>query len=244
MIPIFAPSWSFSNKSLDYFHFFLIGILFFLIFTLQKQKNKIKGYSPRLAWIRGGIYFTSCFILSILSGVFSTLISQPIATRENLSNPIWWIFTFVCAIVIYIAYFIIWRRGTLTHGRELHKSSVFIFGLLWGLSEGQLMLSVWSIVEKFSSSIFVIGIISFLIISAFKGLWQSQYWDIYVSPEHNIPEWNLRKVLLGHIPNLIFTLTYLAIFGNAFIFLLFQTTGLMICTYYMHFPKWTADDRP
>jgi len=241
MIPIFAPFWSFNNKPLDYFLFFLIGILVFLTFALQKKKNEIKGYSPLLAWIRGGIYFASCFILSILTGVFSTLISQPIATGENLYNPIWWVFTFICAIVIYIAYFVIWRRGTLTHARELHKPSVLIFGLLWGLSEGQLMLSVWAIVEKFLSNIFVIGIISFLIISAFKGLWQSQYWDIYVSPEHNIPEWNLRKVLFGHVPNLIFTLTYLAMFGNALIFLLFQTSGLMICTYYMHFPKPTND---
>lgn len=244
MIPIFAPFWSFNNKPLDYFLFFLIGIFVFLIFTLQKQKNEIKGYSPHLAWIRGGIYFASCFILSILTGVFQTLISKPIATSENFSYIYWWIFTFVCAIVIYIAYFIIWRRGTLTHGRELHKPSVLTFGLLWGLSEGQLILSIWAIVEKFSSNIFFIGIVSFLIISTFKGLWQSQYWDIYVSPEHNIPEWNLKKVLLGHIPNLIFTLIYLAMFGNVLIFLLFQTSGLMICTYYMHFPKWTADERP
>jgi len=242
MIPIFAPFWSFHNKPLDYFLFFLIGILVFLIFKLQKQKNEIKGYSPRVAWIRGGIYFASCFILSILTGVFQTLISKPIATSENFSNAYWWIFTFICAIVIYIAYFIIWRRGTLTHGRELHIPSVLTFGLLWGLSEGQLMLSVWAIVEKFLSNVLVIGIVSFLIISTFKGLWQSQYWDIYVSPEHNIPEWNLKKVLLGHIPNLIFTLTYLAIFGNALIFLLFQTTGLMICTYYMHFPSWKINN--
>ncbi|MBL8091826.1 MAG: hypothetical protein KF758_14820 [Anaerolineales bacterium] len=235
---IFPPFWKFTNSPIDYFLFTLFVILLILIFTLQTKKRSITGYSPRLAWIRGGIYFASCFILSILTGVFSTLISQPIATGENLSNPIWWVFTFICAIVIYIAYFIIWRRGTLTHGRELHKPSVLTFGLLWGLSEGQLMLSIWAIIEKFSSNIFVIGIVSFLIISTFKGLWQSQYWDIYVSPEHNIPEWNLRKVLFGHVPNLIFTLTYLAIFGNAFIFLLFQTTGLMICTYYMHFPKY------
>ncbi|MFN3491129.1 MAG: hypothetical protein ACK40V_02820 [Anaerolineales bacterium] len=242
--PIFSPFWTFTNSPIDYFLFALFAIFLILIFTLQTQKRNIKGYSPRLAWIRGGIYFASCFILSIFTGVFQTLISKPIAASENFSNIYWWIFTFVCAVVIYIAYFIIWRRGTLTHGRELHIPSVLTFGLLWGLSEGQLILSVWAIVEKFVSNIWFVALVSFLIISAFKGLWQSQYWDIYVSPEHNIPEWNLRKVLLGHIPNLMFTLTYLAIFGNAFIFLLFQTTGLMICTYYMHFPKWTVDERP
>ncbi|NJN79474.1 MAG: hypothetical protein HC797_02855, partial [Anaerolineales bacterium] len=104
---------------------------------------------------------------------------------------------------------------------------------LFGQSQKKLISNVWTVV-----------FVSFLIISTFKGIWQSQYWDIYVSPEHNIPEWNLKKVLLGHIPNLICTLSYLALFGNAFLFLSFQTTGLMICAYYMHFPKWTMDNRP
>lgn len=184
---IFNPFWKFTNSPIDYFLFALFLILLILTLTLQTQKRSITDYNPRLAWIRGGIYFASCFILSIFTGVFSTLISKPIVTQENLSNPIWWAFTLVCVSVIYFAYFIIWRRGTLTHGRELHKPSVFIFGLLWGLSEGQLMLSIWAIVEKFSSNIFIIGIV---------------------------------------------------MFGNALIFLLFQTTGLMICAYYMRFPAW------
>ena len=141
---IFIQLWKLTRYTIDYFLFTLFIILLILIFTLQTQKQKTAGYHPRLAWIRGGIYFASCFILSILTGVFSTLISQPIATGENLSNPIWWAFTLIC----------------------------------------------------------------------------------------------------GHVPNLIFTLTYLAMFGNALIFLLFQTCGLMICTYYMHFPKPTEDDRP
>jgi hypothetical protein len=244
MNPIFAPFWSFTNSPIDYFLFALFTILLIFIIILQTQKNKTTGYSPRLAWIRGGIYFTSAFILSILTGVFSTLISKPIASQENLSNPIWWLFTLICTGVIYFAYFYLWPQGTLTHGRELHLSSVLIFGLLWGLSEGQIFLSVWSVTEKFIDNVWIVALVSFLIVGTFKGVWQSQYWDIHVSPEHNIPEWNEKKVLLGHIPNLIFTLSYLAIFGNALIFLFFQTAGLMYCAYYMHFPKWTVDDRP
>jgi hypothetical protein len=237
---IFNPFWSFTNSPIDYFLFALFAILVILIFTLQKQKKKFTGYSSQLAWIRGGIYFASSFILSILTGVFSTLISKPIATQENLSNLYWWIFTLLCAFVIYIAYFVIWRRGTLTHGRELHIPSVLIFGLFWGLSEGQIFLSAWSVTEKFIDNVWIVALVTFLIVGTFKGVWQSQYWDIYVSPEHNIPEWNLKKVLFGHIPNLIFTLSYLALFGNALIFLFFQTAGLMYCTYYMHFPKYNS----
>ncbi len=243
MTVIFSPFWTFTNKPIDYFLFVLFAILLILIFALQKRKKETTGYSPRLAWIRGGIYFISSSILSILTGVFSTLISEPIATAKNLSNLNWWLFTGLCAGVIYFAYFVLWAKGTLTHGRELHIPSVLTFGLFWGLSEGQIFLSVWAVTEKFIGNVWVVALTAFLVIGMFKGLWQSQYWDIYVSPEHNIPEWNLRKVLLGHVPNLIFTLSYLAIFGNAFLFLLFQTAGLMISAYLMHFPKWTDDRR-
>lgn len=237
MYPIFHPLWSFTNSPMDYFLFALFALLLILVFTLQTQKRSIAGYHPRLAWIRGGIYFASAFILSILTGVLPTLINKPVATPENLTNPFWWLFTLLCAGVIYWAYFILWPKGTLTHGRSLHLPSVLMFGLLWGLSEGQIFLTVWSVAEKFIPNVWLVALTSFLVIGAFKGLWQSQYWDIHVAPEHNIPEWNLKKVLFGHVPNLLCTLSYLAVFGNALIFLLFQTAGLTYCAYYMRFPK-------
>lgn len=234
---VFFPFWSFSNSTLDYFLFALIGFWLFLFVTLQTNKQKISGYSPRLAWMRGGIYFTSGFILSILTGVLPTLISKPIATVEQTSNIAWWLFTLLCVGVIYFAYFYLWPRGTLTHGRELHLPQVLFFGLFWGLGEGQVFLSAWAVTEKFIGNIWLTALVTFLIVGTFKGLWQSQYWDIHVAPEHNIPEWNLKKVLFGHIPNLICTLSYLAVFGNALIFLLLQTAGLMYMTYRMRFPK-------
>ncbi|NJN79856.1 MAG: isochorismatase family protein, partial [Anaerolineales bacterium] len=120
----------FRQSAYRLFPFVLVGIMIFLIIRLQKEKQGITSFDSRLAWIRAGIYFTACFILSVLTGVFATLINKPIATQENISNPIWWGLTLLCAIVIYIAYFVIWTRGTLTHERELHTPSVLIFGLL------------------------------------------------------------------------------------------------------------------
>jgi hypothetical protein len=226
---------------MDYFLFALVGFWFYLFYTLQVNKQEITGYSPHLAWIRGGLYFTSGFILSILTGVLPALLSKPVATDEQLSNLYWWLFTFLCVDVIYFAYFYLWPRGTLTHGRELHLPQVLFFGLFWGLGEGQVLLSAWAVTEKLISNVWLTALVTFLIVSTFKGLWQSQYWDINVAPEHNIPEWNLKKVLFGHIPNLICTLSYLAVFGNALIFLLLQTAGLMYMTYRMRFPAWTDD---
>lgn len=240
---VFFPFWSFTNSAIDYFLFALIVLWSVLFVVLQIRKKEMKGYSPRLAWIRGGIYFTSGFILSILTGVLTALVSKPIATSGQVSNFSWWLFTLLCVGVIYFAYFYLWPRGTLTHGRELHLPQVLCFGLFWGLGEGQILLSAWAVTEKFISNIWLTALVTFLIVGTFKGLWQSQYWDIYVAPEHNIPEWNLKKVLFGHVPNLICTLSYLAVFGNALIFLLLQTAGLMYMTYRMRFPAWT-DDRP
>lgn len=239
MHPIFHPFWTFTNSVLDYSLFVFFGILVFLVIKLQRGKGQVAGCSPRLAWMRGGIYFTSSFIISILTGVLPALTNKPVVTSENLADPFWWIFTLASAGVIYFAYFYLWPKGTLTHGRELHLPSVLTFGLLWGLSEGQIFLSIWSVLEKFIVNPWFVALTAFLNIGMFKGLWQSQYWDIHVAPEHNIPEWNLKKVLFGHIPNLICTLSYLAVFGNALIFLLLQTAGLMYMTYRMRFPAIT-----
>jgi hypothetical protein len=64
-----------------------------------------------------------------------------------------------------------------------------------------------------------------------------------VTPEHNIVEWNGRKVLLAHTPNLIATLTYLTLHGNMGIFILLQTIALLSSTYFMHFPPfWRQDE--
>ncbi len=244
MAHIFNPFWKFTNSAQDYLLFVLIALLIFLVFTLKRASLGVSGYSPRLAWMRGGIYFVSSSILCILTGVFPALISKPIATVENLSSLNWWLFTGLCVGVIYFAYFYLWPKGTLTHGRELHLPSVLVFGLFWGLSEGQVFLSVWAVIEKYIQNIWVVALIAFLVIATFKGVWQSQYWDIHVSPEHNIPEWNGKKVLFGHVPNLVCTLSYLALFGNAFIFLALQTAGIMYSAYYMHFPRWTINRRP
>jgi hypothetical protein len=74
------------------------------------------------------------------------------------------------------------------------------------------------------------------VISAFLGLWHQFYWDIYVAPEHNILEWNIKKVLLAHIPNIVITLTYLSLYGNSGVFVLCQTFALVASTYFMRFP--------
>jgi len=194
------------------------------------------NYSPRRAWLRATVYFAACFVIAHFTGALASVLGQPLASMENLHDARWILFTLLCIAVEIWGYVYLWPRGTLTHGRQLYWSVVLTFGLIWGLSEGLLFLSVFVLALKFIASKFLVWLIAFLVIGTFIGLWHQFYWDIYVAPEHNILEWNLRKVLFGHTPNIVITLAYLTIYGNAGIFVLCQAFALLASTYFMRFP--------
>jgi hypothetical protein len=177
-----------------------------------------------------------CFAIAYFSGALSLVLNNPLATAQNLGNTRWILFTLLCVAVEIWAYVFLWPRGTLTHGRQLYWSVVLTFGIVWGLSEGLLFLSVFTLASKFIASKFFVWLVSFLVIGTFVGLWHQFYWDIYVAPEHNILEWNVKKVLFAHIPNLMITLAYLTIYENAGIFVLCQAFALIASTYFMRFP--------
>lgn len=198
------------------------------------------SYSPRLAWLRAAVYFAACFGIAAASGTLQTVLSQPLATAEQLANAGWIAWTLLCIAVQLWGYAYIWRKGTLHHGRPLNLLAVLVFGTLWGLAEGLLFLSVYRVFAGFLDGFWATAA-AFLIIAAFLGLWHQFYWDIYVAPEHNISAWNLRKVLLAHVPNLVVTLTYVTLFGNLGIFVLLQTFALLVSTFFMRFPPfWGA----
>ena len=215
----------------------LILIVLFASLSRNTSSRVQATYSPRLAWLRGGIYFCTCFLISWQTGVFHVLLRAPLATEDNLQDPAWVAMTAACVVVILIGYGYVWPRGTLAHGRPLRLASVLIFGLLWGFSEAQLFLSFWALAELSGLATVYIALITFVAITAFNGPWHAFYWDIHVAPEHNIVEWNVRKVAFAHTPNLIFTLTYLALYGNVVIFVLLQTFALTASTYFMRFPS-------
>jgi len=200
------------------------------------------NYNPRLAWIRAAVYFTACFAIAYFSGAMQLVLSHPLVTAENLRDARWIVFTLLCIAIEIWAYVFLWPRGTLTHGRQLYWSVVLTFGVVWGLSEGLLFLSVFILISKVFASKFVIWLVSFLVIGIFIGLWHQFYWDIYVAPEHNIPEWNAKKVLFGHMPNIMITLAYLTFYESAGLFVLFQAFALIASTHFMRFsPFWEND---
>jgi len=65
------------------------------------------------------------------------------------------------------------------------------------------------------------GLVAFIATSTFIGLWHALFWDIHIAPPHNIPEWNGKKALFAHVPNLVCCLAYLAFTGSARMFVIF-----------------------
>ena len=193
-------------------------------------------YNIRLAWMHAAVYFAVCFLAAYSTGALQKVLGEPLAVHEQLADINWISFTLLCIGVEIWGYVYIWPKGTLTHGRKLYWSVVFTFGVLWGLSEGFLFLSVFMLAEKLTASRLLAWLVSFIVISTFLGVWHQFHWDINVAPEHNIAEWNSKKVLFAHVPNLLVTLTYLSIHGNAGIFVLCQTFALAASTYFMRFP--------
>lgn len=196
----------------------------------------MKAYSPKLAWLRAGVYFCICLLVAHYAGVLSAVTGAPLATPEQLANPRWWALTAACVAVIVVGYAVIWPRGTFTDGRPRHAVLSLAYGALWGVCQALWFLTLWALAARSGLAVGWVALISYLLIGTYNGLWHRFFWDIYVSPPHNYTEWNARKVLFCHTPNLIVCLAYLAIYGNAGIFVLLQGAALAFSAYAMRFP--------
>ncbi len=198
--------------------------------------DAVPSYQPEAAWRRAIIYFAICLLIGWWSGALEMIFGRSLATAEQLDSPNFLLLAALCTLVIGVGYGYIWPKGTVTHGRSLNLAAVLPFGLLWGLSQGTLFVSVWLLLSRWITVDWLLVLASFLVLATFTGLWHSQYWDIYVAPEHNLVEWNLRKVLLAHTPNLVLTLTFLTVYEGAGLFVIWQTLALILSSYFMRFP--------
>ncbi len=201
------------------------------------RADREASYDPNRAWSIALMYFAACWALAAVTNVGATLTARSPLGDGAMTDAGFVIWSLACIAVEVVAYGVIWPMGTLTHGRPRRPGWQLGFGLLWGLSEAQLFLSIWAISERFvPGSRWIGGIVAFTLISAFTGIWHDKFWDIHVAPEHNIDEWNARKVFLCHIPNLLITLTFLAVHRSPGLFVLFQTLSLMLSVWFMRFP--------
>src|SRR5512145_898525 len=130
---------------------------------MDKQMST-NAYHPRSAWLRAVTYFVACFMIAHFTGALALVLNQPLASAENLRDVRWILFTLLCVAVEVWGYVYLWPRGTLTHGRQLYWSVVLTFGLLWGLSEGLLFLSVFVLTSQWIASKLLVWLISFSVI--------------------------------------------------------------------------------
>ena len=84
----------------------VITALIGLYFT-RYLGHPLDVFSPKAAWIRAGIYFCACYLAGILSGVFDALVSDPIATPEQLADMGWWLWTGGLFLLVTVAYWVI-----------------------------------------------------------------------------------------------------------------------------------------
>ena len=213
------------------------GIVILALALLRLNRLRpADAYDPQRAWLRAAVYFMFCFLVSWTAGVLPTLRSVPVVRPDQIGDPFWWLATTGLAVIILFGYGVIWRGGTVTHNRPLSLAPLLIFGITWGFATGELLLSIWSIIEKAGFGPVASATGTFLIGGSLNGLWHSKYWDVRVSPDHNVLEFNRKKILLAHFPNLIVSLLHLALFANPYVFLLGQAVALTISTLIMRFP--------
>lgn len=193
-------------------------------------------YRPGPAWLKAGAYFAACLAIAAPTGALRWVLDAPLVTEAQRADPLWWLLAGSCLGVVVVGYGFIWPRGTFTDGRARHPLLAPAYGFVWGLCQALLFLSIWLAVARSGLAPGWVAVLSYLAIGGYNGLWHRFVWDIHVSPPHNYTEWNARKVLLCHTPNLILCLALLALYGSAGVFALLQGLALALSAWFMRFP--------
>ena len=243
----FTQGYSFTGTWDDYFVlviFFICAALGIVLFR-ERSRHEPMVHSPPMAWLRAGIYFCFVMIFSWVTGVFKIVVQSPLVTSEQTADPIWNVALAGCCAIVIWAYVYWWPRGTLTHGRKLYLVPTVLYGLGWGTAAGLLMLSIYSILETFQFPGLVNAVLLILVFSVYNMNYQLGWWDIHVSPPHNIRATNNGKVLLAHNPFLLSALAFFVIYGNAGLFVILNATALCASAIALRVPPfWEKDGGP
>lgn len=214
------------------------------VFLAQRNKHPEYIYSPPLAWLRALLYFAVVLVLSWATGVLRVLVHVACVPEGYRHDPVWLGLTGLWLAITAWAYVYWWPRGTRTHGRRLYLLPTLLFGLAWGLTSGQLTLVLWALVEDFGLARFVTALLVFVLLAGYGPVYQSGWWDIHVSPPHNIRATNARKVLFAHLPFIAVALGHFTLYGNARVFVGFHAVALACSAVAMRFPPFWAKDGP
>lgn len=225
----------------------VVGVLLLLVGLISWARHHRGApqapYVPRASWSRAAVYFGACWLVSAWVGTWERIVTTPVVTSEQLSDRAWIIWTVAVVALIVIAYPGVWSRWTLTFDRPRRLAVQLGFGVVWGLSAGQLLASYVLLAERTGWPTWGVWLLAWGLIGAWQGAFQDLCWDVWVTPEHDTPTTIRTKVLSCHIPNVTVTLTYLVLYGNVAIFVGLQTLALCSAAVAMRFPAW-FEQRP
>lgn len=193
-------------------------------------------YDASAGWRRAAIYVASCWLLSIATGTFGSIVTDAPVDASQASNPLWWAWTVGSVTTVVVGYWVLWGRWTLHFGRRRALGWQVAFGVMWGTGTGQLFVVIVDAWDRTGWDRWGVWVAAYLTVSVWQGLFQDMYWDLYVTPEHDTP-WSIsRKVAFSHIPNVTVTLTYLVLYENRLIFVGLQTLALVAASVFMRMP--------
>jgi len=215
-----------------------IGALFFS----ERAKHDPQRHSPKLAWIRAWVYYVFVLLISWITGALGYVLEQPLIAPERLQDTGWLLLIAACWLVAIWGYAYWWPRGTITHGRKLYLLPTLVHGFFWGLCAGLVYLSMYAMLEQFGFPGIVNAILLIGVVSVYSLNYQLGWWDIYVSPPHNLRATNNGKVALAHQPFLLVTLTLLILYGDAGMFVLLYAFAMTCSAIAMRFPPFWAPD--
>jgi retinol dehydrogenase-14 len=197
-------------------------------------------YDPKAAWLRAFAYFSFAWAFAAASGTIDTLARNPLVFPGQWGDAVWVVATTAVFAVIIVGYWIVWPIGTRAHGRRIVLPDTVVFGISWGVSEGLIYGSVWLLAHRALGDLrggpVWVALVVIVIMSVFSGVGHATYWDVHVSPEHNVIDWNMRKVALVHNPNLILCTVYVTWGENLGIYVILEALALLGSTVFMPFP--------
>lgn len=216
--------------------FALLCVLFWRYQTNYRKpeifQRELSEYLPPVAWLRAGILFCLFFLLAWAAGTVAALLSEPLASSEQLADNRWRLWVLGLLAFIFVAYWGIWARYTIRFDRRLDLFPQIAFGLLWGLAFGLVFVTIWRFAERIGASwaAWQTWFLAYVLIGVWQWLLMDMYWDVYISPEHDNAKSIKLKVFLTHIPNVTLSLVFLALYGNGAIFIALQTLALVGCS--------------
>ena len=215
----------------------LIGVVVFSLWLFVATRSiDTRIYNAKLAWVRAFLYFSVCWFLSASSGVLNSLLTSTLVSLDHVTNLGWQVYVGITWCIVLFGYLYIWPKGTITYNRKFYPAPTLFIGVLWGLSEAQLFLVFWWVAESIVDNLWLVALMTYILASLANSLLYVFWWDRYVSPDHNIYEWNLKKVAFSHNPTLVLSLIYLVLWGDLWVFLMWPAFGLLCCAFAQKFP--------